>query len=201
MEKTEFIFKQSTIEIINGHIKTVHSIIQNNLNEIDHLCNAAIERIIDGGKILFMGNGGSAADSQHLAAEFVGKFNKNRNSLPAIALTTDTSVITSIANDYEYRHIFSRQIAGLCTDRDLVIGISTSGNSKNIVEAIAEAKNKKALTVGFLGKGGGKLKEVVDLPIVIDSNVVARIQECHILIGHILCNACDEYFTKNFHRK
>ncbi|MFA7350777.1 MAG: SIS domain-containing protein [Methylotenera sp.] len=143
--------------------------------------------IKNGGKILLMGNGGSAADSQHIAAEIVGRFKKERKGLPAIALTTDTSIITSVGNDYGYDYIFARQIEALCRPEDLVIGLTTSGNSANVVSAIVAAKAIGATTVGLTGGTGGKLNALCDYNIVIPSNVTARIQEAHIFVGHSLC--------------
>lgn len=143
--------------------------------------------IRNGGKILIMGNGGSAADSQHIAAEIVGRFKKERKGLPAIALTTDTSIITSVGNDYGYHYIFARQVEALCRPEDLVIGITTSGNSENVVNAIEAANAVGATTVGLTGGTGGKLNALCKYNIVIPSNVTARIQEAHIFVGHSLC--------------
>lgn len=143
--------------------------------------------IANGGKILIMGNGGSAADSQHIAAEIVGRFKKERKGLPAIALTTDTSIITSVGNDYGYHYIFARQVEALCRPEDLVIGITTSGNSANVVNAIEAANAIGATTVGMTGGTGGKLNALCKYNIVIPSNVTARIQEAHIFVGHSLC--------------
>jgi len=143
--------------------------------------------IANGGKILIMGNGGSAADSQHIAAEIVGRFKKERKGLPAIALTTDTSILTSVGNDYGYHYIFARQVEALCRPEDLVIGITTSGNSANVVNAIEAANAIGATTVGLTGGTGGKLNALCKYNIVIPSNVTARIQEAHIFVGHSLC--------------
>ena len=140
-----------------------------------------------GGKLLFFGNGGSAADAQHLAAEFVGRFVLERHGLPAIALTTDSSILTAIGNDYGFDQIFARQIEALGRPNDVAIGISTSGNSPNIIEAINKAKRQKVKTIGLAGKDGGALARSVDLAITVASSNTARVQECHITIGHILC--------------
>ncbi len=140
-----------------------------------------------GGKILIMGNGGSAADSQHIAAEIVGRYKKERRGLPAIALTTDTSILTSVGNDYGYDYIFARQIEALCRPEDLVIGITTSGNSKNVVNAIVEANSIGATTVGLTGGTGGKLTGLCKFNLVMPSSDTPRIQEAHIFIGHSLC--------------
>ncbi|MGB2833463.1 MAG: SIS domain-containing protein [Methylotenera sp.] len=143
--------------------------------------------INNGGKILIMGNGGSAADSQHIAAEIVGRFKKERKGMAAIALTTDTSILTSVGNDYGYDYIFARQIEALCRSEDLVIGITTSGNSANVVRAMEAAKAIGAKTVGLTGGTGGKLLSLCDFSLVMPSNVTARIQEAHIFVGHSLC--------------
>ena len=145
------------------------------------------ESIKNGGKILIMGNGGSAADAQHIAAEIVGRFKKERKGMPAIALTTDTSIITSVGNDYGYDYIFARQIEALCRAEDLVIGITTSGNSANVVRAMQAAKEIGATTIGFTGGNGGQLSAFCDHNLVMPSAVTARIQEAHIFVGHSLC--------------
>ncbi len=143
--------------------------------------------IKNGGKILICGNGGSAADAQHIAAEIVGRFKKERKGMPAIALTTDTSIITSVGNDYGYDYIFARQIEALCRAEDLVIGISTSGNSANVVRAMQAAQSIGATTIGLTGGTGGQLTAICDHNLVMPSSVTARIQEAHIFVGHSLC--------------
>lgn len=140
-----------------------------------------------GKKILFCGNGGSAADSQHIAAELTGRFVKDRPPLAAIALTTDTSALTCISNDYDFSTVFSRQLQAIGTKGDTLIAISTSGNSKNIINAVEAAKNMGIRTIGWLGKDGGVLKDIVDIPIIVPSNSTARIQEVHIFLGHVMC--------------
>ncbi|HOY70555.1 MAG TPA: SIS domain-containing protein [Methylotenera sp.] len=140
-----------------------------------------------GGKILICGNGGSAADSQHIAAEIVGRFKKERKGLPAIALTTDTSILTSVGNDYGYDYIFARQVEALCRPEDLVIGITTSGNSANVVRAIEAANAIGATTIGLTGGTGGKLTALCKTNLVMPASVTARIQEAHIFVGHCLC--------------
>lgn len=143
--------------------------------------------IKNGGKIMLMGNGGSAADSQHIAAEIVGRFKVERKGLPAIALTTDTSILTSVGNDYGYDYIFSRQIEALCRPEDIVIGITTSGNSANVVNAIKTANEIGATTIGLTGKTGGEMNTLCTHNIVAPHDDTARIQEAHIFIGHCLC--------------
>jgi D-sedoheptulose 7-phosphate isomerase len=140
-----------------------------------------------GHKLMFCGNGGSAADSQHLAAELTGRFIKDRKPLAAVALSTDSSALTCIGNDYSYDEVFARQVMGLGRAGDVLVAISTSGNSGNVIRAVEEAKAIGVTVIGFLGRDGGKLKAMVDVPIVVPSNVTARIQESHILIGHTLC--------------
>jgi D-sedoheptulose 7-phosphate isomerase len=151
-----------------------------------------IDALKNGNKILFFGNGGSAADAQHLAAELIGRFLKERNAIPAIALTTDTSIITAIGNDYGFEYIFSRQIEGLAKNGDISFGISTSGNSKNVLVGLEKAKQIGCKTIGLLGCGGGKIGQMVDVSIALESKNTPRIQESHITIGHILCGIIEE---------
>ena len=146
----------------------------------------------NGNKVLFCGNGGSAADAQHLAAEFSGRFYKDRPALPSEALHTNTSYLTAVANDYSYDVIYSRIIDGTGNKGDVLIGLSTSGNSGNIVKAFESAKEKKMTTIGFTGITGGVMKEVSDILLNIPSVDTPRIQECHILLGHIICQLVEE---------
>ena len=141
---------------------------------------------------MFCGNGGSAADSQHLSAELVGRYMKNRKPLASVALTTDTSVITAISNDFSFDDIFSRQIEALGNMGDVLVGISTSGNSENVIRAFEVAKQKGIKTIGLLGKGGGKSSAIVNKSLIVSSESTARVQEMHILIGHILCDLIEE---------
>ena len=143
--------------------------------------------IKNGGKILLCGNGGSAADSQHIAAEIVGRFKKERKGMPAIALTTDTSILTSVGNDYGYDYIFARQVEALCNSGDVLIGITTSGNSANVVSAIEAANAIGAITIGLTGGSGGKMTALCNHNLIMPSSVTARIQEAHIFVGHCLC--------------
>jgi D-sedoheptulose 7-phosphate isomerase len=149
----------------------------------------------DGKKLFFFGNGGSAADAQHLAAEFVGRFNRQRRALPAIALTTDTSVLTSISNDYSYDSVFARQLEGLGSPGDIAVGISTSGNSPNVLSGIRFAKQAGLVAVGITGLSGRALLELSDYCIRVPSDHTPRIQEVHILIVYILCEMVDESLT------
>jgi len=154
--------------------------------------------LIDNKKIIIFGNGGSAADAQHIAAELIGRFQLERDSLPAIALTTDTSILTSLGNDYSFDVIFSRQCESLVKTGDVVIGISTSGNSKNVIEGLVTAKKNGAITLALLGNGGGAIQKIVDLPIIVNSSSTPRIQEVHRIIYHIICEQIEkELFEKN----
>ena len=181
----------SVDKAIDAHIDVVKSI-RPMAPAIEALGRTLAESIQEGHKVLFVGNGGSAADAQHLAAEIVGRFEKDRSGLAAIALTTDSSTLTSIANDYGFDSIFSRQVEALGQSGDILVAISTSGNSPNILKAVEAAKTKGLTTIGLLGKTGGELKELVDHPLVVPSDNTARIQEAHILIGHILCQLIEE---------
>ena len=160
--------------------------------QVDQAINACVHSLRAGGKLMFCGNGGSAADSQHLAAEFTGRFIKDRAPLAAIALSTDTSALTCIANDYSFEAIFSRQVQAIGKPGDCLIAISTSGNSGNVLAAVAAAKALGITCIGLLGRDGGKLKPQCDVSIVVPSQVTARIQEAHILIGHSLCGAVEQ---------
>lgn len=155
---------------------------------IQQAAQACITSINAGGKILLCGNGGSAGDAQHIAAELVGRFIDDRRSLPGIALTTDTSALTAIANDYGYERVFSRQVEGLARPGDVLIGLSTSGQSANVNLAIETAEQQGCTTIGLSGKQGGALADLAGLCITVPNMNTARIQECHILIGHILCD-------------
>jgi D-sedoheptulose 7-phosphate isomerase len=141
----------------------------------------------EGGKLMLIGNGGSAADSQHLAAEFVGRFINDRRALPAIALTVDSSALTCVANDYGYDQVFSRQVEGLANEGDALLAISTSGNSISILKAIEAAKSRGVRIITMLGRGGGKAKGLADCEIIVPSSSTARIQEMHIFVGHFIC--------------
>ena len=152
----------------------------------------ATRALQSGGKLMFCGNGGSAADSQHLAAELTGRFILDRKPLAALALSTDTSALTCIANDYSFDEVFARQVQGLGRSGDVLIGISTSGNSRNVIRAVEEAKALGMSVIGLLGRDGGALRELCDVAIVVPSQVTARIQESHILIGHTLCGLIEQ---------
>lgn len=169
------------------------------LKDLEPQIAVAAQRMIfalrRGGKVVWMGNGGSAADSQHLAAELVGRFGRERRGLASLALTTDSSVLTSLANDYSFEHVFSRQIEALCSPKDVVIGISTSGNSANVLAGLRTARRLGAFTVALSGMGSNGITNIADVCIRVPSNVTARIQEAHILIGHMLCDWVESEFS------
>lgn len=152
-------------------------------------------RLKMGYKILVCGNGGSAADSQHFAAEIVGRFEREKKGFPAIALTTDSSILTAIGNDYGFDKVFAKQVEALGQKGDILIGISTSGNSKNVIEAVKVAKEVGMFTVGFLGKDGGMLREMVDKAFIVRSDSTARVQEVHLTLEHAICHVLDLYLT------
>lgn len=158
------------------------------VNLIIKMAEAFITTYQQGGKVILFGNGGSAADAQHIAAELVGRFKKERSALPAIALTTNTSILTALANDYSFDDIFARQVEALVREGDLCLGISTSGNSPNVLAGISEAKKLRARTIGFTGQSGGKLAGITDLCLKVPSNDTPRIQEAHLTVGHIICD-------------
>jgi len=173
-------------------IQVKEELMRSSINEIIQVSDCIINCLKRGGKVIFFGNGGSAADSQHLAAEFVGRFKKDRKALASIALTTDTSILTSLANDYGYDVIFAKQIEALGNRGDVAIGISTSGKAKNVLRAIKQANEMNMKTVALTSGDGGALAKAADLTIVVPSKVTARIQEAHIAIGHIICELAEE---------
>lgn len=150
------------------------------------------ESLSKGGKILFCGNGGSASDSLHLAGEIVGRFQKERKAMAAVALNADVVTMTSVANDYGYNYVYARVVEGLMNPEDVLVGLSTSGNSENVYQAILQAKKACGKTIALLGKNGGKIKDRADISIVVPSDCTARIQEAHIMIGHIICELIEE---------
>lgn len=182
-------------EAINQHKQSLN-FIETQYPLIEKIANLCLVCLKNKGKIIFIGNGGSAADSQHLAAELVGRFKLDGQALPGLALTTDTSILTAVGNDYGFEEIFARQIEALASDKDLVISLSTSGNSLNIIKAINKAKSLNIKTIGFLGKDGGELVKLVDLALVIPSKNTPSIQEMHILVGHIICEIIDDKLRK-----
>lgn len=169
--------------------------------EIEGAILLVVETLRAGGKVLLMGNGGSAADAQHIAAELVGRFEKERRGFAALALTTDTSILTAVANDFRYEEVFARQVEALGCPGDLVIALSTSGNSPNVLEAVKAAKERGIKTIGLAGKEGGKLAREADLAIVVPSHNTARIQEVHITVGHIICAGVDALLGPDSERR
>tara|TARA_B100001093_G_C26285215_1_gene782871 strand:- start:49 stop:636 length:588 start_codon:yes stop_codon:yes gene_type:complete len=184
--------KKLTLNIINKHIsehfETISLIDDDAKNSILSLSKIIVSALDQGNTIFWCGNGGSASDSQHLAGELVGRFIGDRRPLKSIALNADTSVMTCIVNDYGYDYIFSRQVEALGSKGDVLIGITTSGNSGNILKAFEVANNLKMTTIGLLGKGGGKAKNISHHSLIINSQSTARVQEAHIMVGHILCD-------------
>ena len=177
----------------NEHIKVANSIycLTDAVAISAQLC---IDCLKSGGKILLFGNGGSAADAQHIAAELVGRYKVERKSLPAIALTTDTSALTAISNDYGYIHVFDRQVEALANKGDVAIGISTSGNSINVINALKVASKLNCNTIGFSGQDGGEMNKICNINLAVPSKDTPRIQEMHIVIGHTICHLIDQEF-------
>lgn len=178
--------------LIREHVCVVEQVGQMLLRDVETAIRWITSAFINGNKILIAGNGGSAADAQHIAAEFIGRFRKERQSLPAIALTTDTSILTALGNDYGFDKVFARQLEGLIKEGDIFLAISTSGSSKNIVEAVKLCRENSCKVIGLLGNEGGELGRMVDLPIIVPSSHTARIQEAHITLGHIICELVED---------
>jgi D-sedoheptulose 7-phosphate isomerase len=188
--------QQLVIKSFENSIKIKTNILNSKIiNDITDLSLSVVNCLQNGGKLFFAGNGGSFADAQHLAAEFVSRFLINRSALPALALGTNSSNMSSIANDYGYKNVFSRELEALGSKRDLFIAISTSGNSKNLIEAVNSANKKGLKSIALTGATGGALNKICDC-IKVPSTEVPRIQECHILIGHLLCQIAEEKIFK-----
>ena len=187
----EFIQKR-----ISESIRVKEETLKKNIDVVAQMADEMTQALKRENKIVFFGNGGSAADSQHVAAEFIGRFQKERKSLPAVALTTDSSILTALGNDYGFDVVFARQLEGLGKKGDVAVAISTSGNSKNVIEAVKQAKKMGIKTLGFTGCGGGKLAPLCDLSLVVASDVTARIQESHICFFHILCEIVENNLSK-----
>src|SRR3989344_2518043 len=179
-----------------SHIKIVDATLLRHKESIVETADLICSSIRRGGKVVLFGNGGSAADAQHIAAEFVGRFLTERSSLPAFALTTDPSVVTAIANDYGYNHIFARQVEALVNCDDVVVAISTSGNSENVVEGVQAAIKKGATAVALSGNGGGRLHDMANILIDVPSSDTPRIQEVYVLIGHLICELVENDLLK-----
>ena len=181
------IYKEIIDQAFSEHIETLKKTHITITQNIEIAADLIAKSLTSGGTIFWCGNGGSAADSQHIAAEFVGRFKKDRRPLRSIALTTDSSVLTCVANDYSYEEIFSRQLDALGRDGDILVAITTSGKSENIKQALIQAQNMGIKTIGLLGKKGGECKDYSDVSLIVPSDITARIQETHILIEHLLC--------------
>jgi len=179
----------------NEHIKAVSSL-DTITDDVATSAQICIDCLKSGGKILMFGNGGSAADAQHIAAELVGRYKTNRKGVFAIALTTDTSTLTAIGNDFGYEHIFDRQVEAMANKGDVVIGISTSGKSVNVIRALKLASQLNCITIGFSGQTGGEMNKICNVNIVAPSEDTPRIQEIHIIIGHTICHLIDQEFKK-----
>lgn len=175
-----------------AHREVIALIEQKMSSQIEETVALLVDTFKRGGKLMVMGNGGSAADAQHFVAEIVGRFKMERSALPAIALSTDTSILTAIGNDYGFDKVFSRQVEALAMPGDVVVGISTSGNSPNVLQALELARQKGCRTVGLLGKDGGSIKNVCDISLVVPSNDTPRVQEGHITIIHIVCDLLEK---------
>ena len=176
------------------HSKAINSSIKLVIDDIENAAKICIECLKNGNKILIFGNGGSAADAQHIAAEITGKYKTNRKGLAAIALTTDSSVLTAIGNDFGFENVFERQVQALANSGDTLIGISTSGSSPNVINALKLASDLNCSTIGFSGINGGNFNSICDVNIVVNSKDTPRIQEIHILIGHTICHLIDQAF-------
>lgn len=184
--------KDKIIAGLRENIKVKEEILKGQVETIAAVAESVTKTIREGGKVILFGNGGSAADAQHLAAELVGRFKQERKALAALALSTNTSTLTSVGNDYSFKNIFRRQVEALAVPGDIVIGISTSGKSANVIEAVKAAKGKGLFTVGFTGGEGGELAKLVDLAFIVPSSDTARIQEAHITAGHLVCQLVEE---------
>jgi D-sedoheptulose 7-phosphate isomerase len=187
--------EQTIAKTLNESSKTIDGI-SNLSNEIDKTVNLIINALTKNKKIIIFGNGGSAADAQHIAAEFLGRYKIKRKSIPAIALTSNSSTTTAIANDYDFSDVFSRQCESLVSKDDIVIGISTSGNSENVIKGLKASKKNGGLTIGLLGNNGGKIKNTVDISLVVNATSVPRIQEAHRVIYHIICEIIEEELAR-----
>jgi len=189
-------FKKIIESEFNAHLEVVKNILSLR-DHIEYASKECIKILRNSGKIVIFGNGGSAADSQHIAAELVGRFKNERTGLPAIAITTDSSALTSIANDFGYEFVFARQLEAILNPNDIVIAISTSGNSTNVINALNYCNSIGVKSIGLSGGCGGTMNDLCDINIVIPSNETPRIQEMHILIGHTICQIIDDEFSIN----
>jgi D-sedoheptulose 7-phosphate isomerase len=185
---------QKIVDILKASVSVKEKLLadENLVDTIKVITEKVIAAFNKGNKVLFCGNGGSAADAQHLAAEFSGRFYTDRNPLPSEALHCNTSYLTAVANDYGYEFVYSRLLKGMGREGDIIIGLSTSGNSGNILKAFEQARTMGITTIAFTGEGGGKMKDLSDILMNVPSNDTPRIQECHITVGHIICQLVEE---------
>lgn len=183
--------------LISDSIQTKEKLLtdDNIIRETSHAAKLICGSLKNGGKVVLAGNGGSASDCLHIAGEIVGRFQKERKSWPAVVLNSDVATMTAIANDYGYDEIFARQAEGHVKEGDVFIGISTSGNSENIIKAINKVHDLGGIVIGFTGRDGGKMKNICDVSLVVPSNVTARIQESHIMLGHVICDLVEKEMT------
>lgn len=177
---------------IESSVQVQSRVLESCLPAMIQAADALIAAYSGGHKAIFFGNGGSAADAQHLAAEFLGRYLRERRPMPALALHANASAVTAIANDYGYEHVFTRQLQAFAVAGDVAVGLSTSGNSKNVLEALTAARQLKVFTIGLTGASGGRMRDLVDVLIAAPTNETPRIQECHILVGHALCDAVEQ---------
>jgi D-sedoheptulose 7-phosphate isomerase len=184
--------KERIEKALEESVRVKQAFVRKNAEGLIQLATQVTRAFTNDRKLLLCGNGGSAADAQHIAAEFVNRFVLERPPLPAVALTTDTSVLTSIGNDYSFDEVFSKQVKAIGMEGDVLLGISTSGNSKNVIEAVKAAREQGLYTAGLLGGDGGGLRTEVELSLVVESRVTARVQETHIFAGHLLCQMVDD---------
>ena len=191
--------KERIVRVFNDHARLQKEFLKHNTEALAQVAAVLLEAFRKGRTVFFFGNGGSAADAQHLAAEYVNRFRLNRRALPAIALTVDTSVITSIANDTGFERVFARQLEALGRPDDVAVGISTSGGSANVIEAVREARRGGLVTVGFAGGDGGALLRETDHCVVVPSKTTARVQEMHIVAGHAICDIVEQEIVHPTH--
>lgn len=188
--------KEMILSEFNAHKSVLEKTMESLVGDIEEAVNLVVQTLKSGNKVLFFGNGGSAADAQHWATELSGRYKKERRGLAGLALTTDSSALTAIGNDYGFEHIFSRQVEALANSGDLLIGISTSGNSENVINGFKKGRTLGCKSLGVSGRDGGKMSKECDLNIIVPSNDTARIQEMHIIIGHILCANAEDAFVE-----
>jgi D-sedoheptulose 7-phosphate isomerase len=187
--------KATILQSIDDHANVLRVLREQLAGQVEAMATRMLERVREGATVFWCGNGGSASDAEHLAAELVGRFNREREALSSVALTANTSTLTSIGNDYGFDDVFARQVQGLVRAGDVLVGLSTSGNSENVLRAIDRANGQGALTIGLLGRDGGRIAQRCALSVVVPVDDTARIQEMHILIGHIVCDLIEQACT------